>query len=141
VNHRRFVKAQYTLFYDGSCGMCSKAVRFVLQRDKHKRFLITTLEGKTAEKELAQWRTQHPEVDSIVLLSPHHQIFFYSQATFRILWALGFPWLLVGWLSFLPHWLLFPCDVVYRFVAKRRKKWCPLHGNEIPPNFHNKFLP
>lgn len=133
----------YILFYDDSCGMCSTSVNFIASRDRKKRFSLAPLTGKTADELLTPFRQAHPDVDSIVLLRKRDgKIFFYSKAIFRILWEIGPPWVLIGWFSFLPQWLLFPCDVVYRLIAKRRKKLCPLTPkNRISDRFSKKLLP
>jgi len=126
------------IFFDADCAMCHWAVRFTHKRDKKNTFLYAPLKGETAQKYLQEWFLQHPDVDSIVLLNKDVTTCYYSKAVFSILWQLGFPWSILGVLHFLPKWLLFPADSVYRLVAKHRSKSCAIR-NHTPKS--DEFLP
>ena len=113
------------VFFDDSCGFCHKAVLFFLKRDKQKRFQFAPLVGATAKRELAEWVKTHETVDSIVVLEKG-QISYYAKAICRLLWELGGVWKVPGVLMFLPNWMLWPCNIGYRVVAKCRRGICRL---------------
>ncbi len=130
------------IFYDNDCGLCRKCIQFVLKHDRDKQFYYAPLGGETAKKRLGVWRDQHPEVDSLVLIEEECAPRFYSAAVFRILWLLGMPWASVGWLAFLPAWLLFPFDLGYQLVAALRKRVCPLKDfNQMFADESDRLLP
>lgn len=126
------------IFFDSWCAMCHWAVRFTSKRDRSDQFAFAPLTGKTAEEKIADWLATHKDVDSIVLLEENGAISWYSKAVFTILWRLGFPWNIVGVLHFLPRFLLVPCDLVYRFIAKQRSRSCDI--SNLPPK-NTQFLP
>ena len=37
------------LFFDGDCGLCNGAIRFLIKRDKHKHLYFAPLQGVTAQ--------------------------------------------------------------------------------------------
>ena len=125
------------VFFDDSCGLCQKSILFFLKRDKKKQFLFSPLTGKTAEKALSEWLQTHSTIDSIVV-KEDDKIYYYSKAVFLLLWRLGGVWTLPGLLSFLPSWLLWPCDVVYRLIARYRHNFCYLPGEN---KYSDRFLP
>ena len=131
------------LFYDGDCGLCNRAVHFVLKHDKKLIFHYASLHSQTAKKLLASWRKEHPLVDSLVLLEDG-DLSWYSKGVFRTCWLLGGFWAIPGLLSFLPNWLLFPYNFLYRLLASHRGRFVCFNPYEcklglIKPN--ERFLP
>lgn len=133
----------YIAFYDDACGLCNYSIRFLLSHDHHKRVYVAPLSGITAKKELNAWRESYPAVDSIVLLtiypSGKREIFIWSQAVLKLLWIIGGSWATIGLLSFLPKPLLFPGDLIYQAIAKRRRGLCSL--TEVIQWKDDRFLP
>ncbi|HXF28866.1 MAG TPA: DUF393 domain-containing protein [Chlamydiales bacterium] len=125
------------VFFDGGCGLCQRSILFFLKRDTKKQFLFAPLDGQTAKKELQEWLKSHFAVDSIVVKNGD-EIYYYSKAVFFLLRRLGGIWSIPGLLSFLPSWLLFPCDIGYRLVAKYRHNFCYLPGEN---KYSDRFLP
>jgi predicted DCC family thiol-disulfide oxidoreductase YuxK len=117
------------LFFDGSCSLCYQALLFIFKRDKTEQFYYAPLDGVTAIKELGAWRQMHPHVDSIVLIEKG-QVLFYTKALLRIFWHLEGFWRVLGVFSFLPSWMLYPLDLLYRMVAYFRKRNCSLQERE-----------
>lgn len=105
------------LFYDSDCGLCDKAVQFVLQRDKKKQFFFAPLLGETAQE-------YHILSNNSVVLLKHGVQYQKAAALFGICWELGGFWKLPGLLFFLPACLLKPYDWLYAFIAKRRGQFC-----------------
>ncbi len=105
------------LFYDGSCPLCNRAVRFILSRDQKGHFLFAPLAGQTAEKLLP---ARLSDMDSLILREEKQGTIRYwteGKGVFRIFWLLGGRYKLVGWLVFLPSPLF---DWFYRQIAKIR---------------------
>lgn len=120
----------HLLLYDGECGFCQFWVQKVLFWDTKEVFFFAPLQGKTAKKILQNTFDEYREKDSIVFIENfsflqgsilgEKNIYMQSKAVFCIAWYLGFPWTLLGVLSFLPSW---PFDWVYAIVAKNRRSF------------------
>lgn len=133
---------KHLLFYDGQCGLCDRAVQFVYRIDKKKLFAFAPLDGETAIKALKNLSPEIRYADSIILienfLSSSPKVFILSKAAFRIAWLIGWPWICIGWLSFLPGWCF---DWAYSLVAANRKHFFPNDQCFIPPKSEkDRFL-
>lgn len=134
---------KYIVFFDADCGLCSKAVAFFLKRDTKALFHFAPLTGITAHRELGEW-PPFQWLDSMILLEKNQKnnYMYWSKAVFRMLWLLGGFWSIFGLLSFLPKILLWPFDVVYRFIAKHRRKVClTARQSDIWQKYQSRFLP
>ncbi len=109
------------VFFDGWCAMCHWAVKWIYRCDYKKEFYFAPLQGKTAEERLKGITLP----DSLVYLEDD-RAYFYSKACFKIAWKLGGVWALIGWLSFLPDWAIYPTDCIYRLIAKTRSQSCDI---------------
>jgi predicted DCC family thiol-disulfide oxidoreductase YuxK len=121
------------LLYDGTCGLCSRLVQFVLRADPGGSLCFGSLQGAYA-REL--W-SRHPElrgVDSMAWVEPAaagagEWVFVRSEAALRLARYLGYPWRLLTLGRCVPRSLR---DRLYDFVARRRHRWfgtspaCPL---------------
>ncbi len=94
--------ARCILFFDGVCGLCNRAVDFVLAHDTEGHFQFAPLQGETARQLLSPADTS--DLNSMVLLvagRSHRK----SAAAVRILWNLSLRWRILGtllWLIPLP---------------------------------------
>ena len=122
------------IFYDGECGLCDSAVRFLLRIDKKGLFYYAPLQGATAKEKLQP----PPDRDSLVLLEVDGERSMEGEGVLRILWILGGAWKVIGWMRVLPS---FPFDWLYRILARNRHK---LFGRkpfcDIPAD-RSRFLP
>jgi predicted DCC family thiol-disulfide oxidoreductase YuxK len=133
--------AEY-LFYDGHCGLCHRAVKFVLKHDRSGRaFRFAPLQGETfAARVPAERRAGLP--DSIVVLTDDGSLLVRSAAFLHILRRLGGGWVAVASvLGVIPRGLR---DFVYDLVARiryrvfgRRDDVCPI----VPPELRARFDP
>jgi predicted DCC family thiol-disulfide oxidoreductase YuxK len=130
------------LFYDGHCGLCHRAVKFVLKHDRWgNAFRFAPLQGPTFQAQVpANRRASLP--DSIVVLTQSGELLVRSNAFLHILRRLGGGWRrLAGALSVVPR----PArDLVYDFVARiryrifgKRDELCPI----APPDLRKRFDP
>jgi len=130
------------LFYDGHCGLCHGAVKFVLRRDRAGRlFRFAPLQGPTFEATVpAERRTGLP--DSILVLTTDGALLARSDAVLHILRRLGGGWkFLAGVSAVLPRAVR---DSAYDFIARirygifgRRDELCPV----TPPDLRARFDP
>jgi predicted DCC family thiol-disulfide oxidoreductase YuxK len=114
--------AHPVLFYDGTCGFCAGAVRFVLRHDRRHQLHFAPLQGRHA----AAIRERHQEVgtDSMVWMEPdgdgeHEQVAFRSDAALRIAEYLGGVWRLALVGRVVPRRLR---DAAYDFIARHRHR-------------------
>lgn len=130
------------LFYDGHCGLCHRAVKFVLKHDRPgDAFRFAPLQGPTFQAQVpANRRAGLP--DSIVVLTQAGELLVRSDAFLHILGRLGGGWRrLAGLFSVIPR----PArDRVYDFVARiryrifgKRDELCPI----VPPDLRERFDP
>jgi predicted DCC family thiol-disulfide oxidoreductase YuxK len=128
------------MFYDGHCGLCHRAVRFVLSADrKGKLFRFAPLQGETFQRLVAaDQRKTLP--DSVVVMTANGRLLVRSEAFLHILRRLGGVWkVLAIVLGVVPQGMR---DFVYDFVARvrfgvfgRRDDLCPVMPAELRARF------
>jgi predicted DCC family thiol-disulfide oxidoreductase YuxK len=125
-------KKSPVLLYDGSCGMCSSIVQFILRADRRGTLHFASLESEFAKTVL----TRHPDaqgIDSMVWVEfgqYGERVLLQSDAAMRICAYLGGVWQVLVYLGGrMPERLR---SAIYDFVARRRLRWfgppssCPL---------------
>lgn len=116
------------VFYDGGCGLCQGAVRFLLARDPGGRLRFAPLQGETARARLDPAEARG---DSMVVLPAAGPPLRKSRAAIRLLRSLGGGWaLLAGILALVPPPLR---DWGYDRVAAHRKRRPEPPGCPAPP--------
>ncbi|MCA9018468.1 MAG: DUF393 domain-containing protein [Planctomycetaceae bacterium] len=131
---------QPVLFFDGVCGLCNSSVDFAIARDRRGRLLYSPLQGETAAALLSEQDVQH--VDTVIFRTAKGgRLYRRSAAVVRVLWLLGFPWNICGWLL----WLIpLPLrNLGYRIVAGSRYRLFGKHDTcRMPtPEERTRFLP
>lgn len=130
------------VFYDGHCGLCHSAVRFVVKHDRTgTAFRFAPLYGKTFEATVPVDQRPGP-CDSIVVQSDAGLLLMRSDAWVHILQRLGGRWKkLAALVAAIPRPLR---DVFYNVIARiryrvfgRRDDLCPV----VPRNLHARFDP
>jgi predicted DCC family thiol-disulfide oxidoreductase YuxK len=130
------------LFYDGHCGLCHRAVRFVLRHDRSgRRFRFAPLQGATFQS-LVPAGAQAGLPDSLVMLTQDGILLVRASAFLHILRRLGGRWgTLASVLSVVPRPLR---DVIYNLVARIRYRvfgtrldLCPV----VPRHLRARFYP
>ena len=131
------------VFYDGDCGLCHRAVRFLLAEDRDgARFRFAPLAGAEAARRLGAVAARDLP-DSIVLVAGEvpDRLFVRSGAVLRALDRLGGLWRVVAIAGrIVPPGV---ADALYDAVARVRKRLfaapkaaCPL----IPPALRGRFI-
>jgi predicted DCC family thiol-disulfide oxidoreductase YuxK len=103
------------VLYDGVCGLCNKAVSWMIDRDPRRRLAYAPLQGETADR----LRAAHPSIPtnlSTMVYVEDGRVRSHAGAIFAIVRQLDTPWRVFG---FLRHvgWLFFP---FYWLVARTR---------------------
>lgn len=138
---RRAPGAIETLFYDGNCGLCHRAVRFLLAEDPDGAAFAfaplgsDTFRARTSEAE----RAQLP--DSLVLLTADGRVLTRSAAFRHLLGRLGGIWRVFATILWaVPKRLQ---DAAYDVIARVRyrlfakpKDACPI----LPPHLRARFM-
>jgi predicted DCC family thiol-disulfide oxidoreductase YuxK len=130
------------ILYDGVCGLCDRAVQFVLKRDHQDRFRFAALQGDTAQRLIAH-NKDVGQSDTIYLAlnsgQPDQILLTQSDAVIAILDQLDGWHVLASLLRIIPHPLR---NWGYRFVARHRYQIfgrydaCPIPS----PSDRHKFL-
>jgi predicted DCC family thiol-disulfide oxidoreductase YuxK len=107
------------LLYDGTCGVCSQAVQWVLTHERSHSLRFAAIES-TVGSELRALAGVSPDVDSMLwteLRDGRVHAEARSSAVLRVLGYVGGPW---RWLSALRVVPAFVRDAGYRVFAKLR---------------------
>ena len=107
------------LLYDGSCGVCSQAVQWILQHERDHSLRFAPLESALGS-ELREAASVPPSVDSLLWIewrSGRVHAELCSSAILRVLGYVGGPWRLLTALRLVPG---FVRDAGYRAFAKIR---------------------
>jgi predicted DCC family thiol-disulfide oxidoreductase YuxK len=109
------VKEPPILFFDGTCGLCDRAVTYIFDRDRAHALVYAPLQGETAKARLPAAKIQN--LDSMVLLVDGEML-ERSTAVFAALALTGGPWKVVSALALaVPRGVR---DAAYDLVAKYR---------------------
>jgi len=130
------------VFYDGGCGLCHRAVRFLVSRDDDgSRFAFAPLGGLTFVQRVDGDRALALP-DSLVVLTREGQLLVRSRGVIHVLSRLGPGWRTVARIA---RWVPAPLlDRLYDGVAAVRSRLgddppdvCPA----VPPTLRSRFLP
>jgi predicted DCC family thiol-disulfide oxidoreductase YuxK len=128
------------VLYDGTCALCSAAVRFVIARDAAGRFRFAALQSEVGARLLRE-RGRKPPVGppGSLLLVEGRAVLAESEAALRIARSLDGAWPAMAVLRLVPRALR---DPIYRFVARRRHRWFGrASGCDLPdPDHVGRFL-
>jgi len=128
------------LFYDGHCGLCHYAVRFVLARDRTgEAFHFAPLESNAFRAAVPEPRRKTLP-DSLIVLTADGTLLTRSAAVLHLLRRLGGIWRLLAVVAgFIPTVVR---DGVYDGIARIRHflfrtpaQSCPL----VPPDLRGRF--
>lgn len=110
---------QPLVLYDGTCGLCDRSVRFILDHDPHAHFCFAPLQSALG----VRLRDAHRIVgmDTLVLVEGE-RAWTHSGAVLRIARRLRWPWPLAYAAIVVPSPLR---NLAYRAVAATRHRWLP----------------
>lgn len=110
------------LLYDGECGLCNKAVRFLLRIDRGARLRFTPLQGPAAQEYLRSRGLPTEDFDSLILVPDWEQRaerrpLFRTDAALAAIQEVGGAWGMLRVLRIIPAPLR---DTVYRLIGRMR---------------------
>jgi predicted DCC family thiol-disulfide oxidoreductase YuxK len=114
-----FPDDQPLLVFDGDCALCSASVRFVLDRDRARRFRFASAQSPLGRALLTHYRLD-PEAPASNILLHRGRAHFKSAAVLRSADLLGWPWSLAAAGRVIPRPLR---DLIYDVVARTRRHW------------------
>jgi predicted DCC family thiol-disulfide oxidoreductase YuxK len=104
------------ILFDGVCNLCSWSVQFLASRDLEGRFWFASVQSVTGQAALRRFDIPTQDWDSFVLVEDDGAT-FKSEAFFRTVRYMKFPWPLLRIAGFLPQMLT---DWNYDRVARNR---------------------
>jgi len=118
------------LFYDGACGLCHRAVRFVVAEDpRGEGFRFAPLRSGLLEQRLDDAQRRDLP-DSLVVLTAEGRILTRAAAVVFILGALGGWWTIAARLGGLVPRAA--GDALYDIVARGRRRWFAAPADACP---------
>lgn len=115
-----FKNVEHLLCYDGQCLFCDRIIRFLLKKDKSKKFFFCSLQSELTQNYLASIGCEDAKTLKTVVYVKSGKPFIKSNAAIHVLNDLGGGWKWVGFLlKILP---LFIRDFMYQLISKHRYK-------------------
>jgi predicted DCC family thiol-disulfide oxidoreductase YuxK len=133
------VSEQDIVLFDGVCGFCDGAIRFIIDKEREPHFKFAPLQSPAGKRLLAAHGMPEDWMTSYVLITDG-RAYVKSAATARIAPHLRMPWSLMRRLRHLPPPLV---DFFYDIIARNRYRWfgkfdsCRL----LTPELADRFLP
>jgi predicted DCC family thiol-disulfide oxidoreductase YuxK len=135
----RTLPAAPLILYDGTCGLCTKAIQWILRHERDHEIWFAPLQGPTAALARERYPRIPTSVESVVYITGG-RVHLRSKALTHAAGHLHAPWRWVHALRWLPGFVL---DLGYRAVAAVRYRiWgradaCAL----VTPEQRRRFLP
>lgn len=118
------------VLFDGTCGFCEGAVRFIARRDPDGYFRFAPSQWPAAQASLAAHGLTREAARSIVLIEGD-RVYLRSTASLRIAARLTVPWRWARVLLWVPRPIR---DAAYAVVAAVRHRLArPSDACELPP--------
>lgn len=118
------------VLFDGTCGFCEGAVRFIARRDREGYFHFAPSQWPQAQRLLSARGLTRESARSLVLIEGD-RVYLRSTASLRIAARLAWPWRAAGVLLWVPEPLR---DLGYRLVAAVRHRLAgTADACEVPP--------
>ncbi|MDP4264850.1 MAG: thiol-disulfide oxidoreductase DCC family protein [Bacteroidota bacterium] len=107
------------VLFDGVCNLCNHSIQFIIKRDRKKKFLFASLQGKTGQEILKKFGLPDNQFNSFIL-ADGDKVYTRSSAALHIARELKGGWKLLYGFMIVPRFIR---DSVYNLVAKNRYKW------------------
>ena len=105
--------------FDGDCVLCSANARFILRRDRRRRFRLATMQGQAGAALMARFGIDPLDPETFILVEGE-RVRRNSDAALAIAEGLGWPWRALGVLRIVSRPVR---DAVYGLVARNRYRW------------------
>ena len=131
------------VLYDGVCGLCNRAVQFLLKRDRHDRFRFAPLQSSFAADLLARHGIDHTDLDTVYAVrnhgTPREQLLTRGDAFLFFAEMLGGIWGMARLARIVPRRAR---NCLYDIVARNRYRvFGKSEACMLPdPAYRHKFL-
>jgi predicted DCC family thiol-disulfide oxidoreductase YuxK len=109
------------VLYDGVCGLCNRAVRFLVKRDRHDRLRFASLQSEFAATLLKRHGVDHQDLDTVYVVlnqgEANEALLAKADATLFFARAIGGVWNLARLAGIIPRPIR---NRLYDFVARHR---------------------
>ena len=109
------------VLYDGVCGLCNRAVQFLLERDRHDRLRFASLQSDFAATLLKRHGVDHQDLDTVYLVlnqgEANEALRAKSDAFLLLAKVIGGVWHIARLGKIIPRPIR---NCLYDFVARRR---------------------
>lgn len=105
------------VIYDGQCGVCNRAVRFIIKIDRKERLMFCSSDARQAQVIAGRFFGQ---TGATVLLVEGGKISTRSDAFIRILEIVGGAWSFARLFRIIPSALR---NMIYDFIARNRHRF------------------
>jgi predicted DCC family thiol-disulfide oxidoreductase YuxK len=134
---------RHLVLVDGTCGLCSRLTRFLLERDTAGLFVFASLQSGIGREMVARHGGNPDELSSVRVVADYAasgaRMLDRSRAVLFAAGQLGWPWKAAPLLRVVPAPLL---DLLYRLVARLRYAVFGRvdHCAWLPPGQRQRFL-
>lgn len=104
------------ILFDGICNLCNNTVKFIIKRDKNKKFKFASLQSKVGEELLRKYGLSSDYKSSVVYIR-QKKMLRESSAMLYILNDIGGIWKLFFVFIIVPKFIR---DFVYKIIANNR---------------------
>lgn len=104
------------ILFDGVCNLCNNTVKFIIKRDKNKKFKFASLQSKVGEELLRKYGLSSDYKSSVVYIR-QKKMLRESSAMLYILNDIGGIWKLFFVFIIVPKFIR---DFVYKIIANNR---------------------
>ena len=112
-------EGERVVLFDGVCRLCSFWARFLLKFDRHCRLKLATVQSEEGQAILSFFDMPLDEYETLLLVESG-QMYVKSDAIFRILKLLPFPWPTLTCFRLIPQSVR---EWIYDRVARNRYRW------------------
>lgn len=105
------------VFFDGVCGLCNRAIDFLIRHDKRKVLKFAALQGETASELLTQ--DDRTSLSTMIYYS-NGKTFYRTAAILNLLWDMGGYWKLWSIFRIVPAFIR---DIFYGWLSSSRYRW------------------
>ena len=128
---------EYIILFDGVCNLCNSIVKFIIKRDKKKRFKFASMQSETGVSLLKRNKLPHNTLDTFVYIRKSKPL-TRSKAGLYVLNDLGRIWKTFFIFILLPPFIR---DFFYNLIAGSRYKiWgkkdhCMIPSSDVSERF------
>jgi predicted DCC family thiol-disulfide oxidoreductase YuxK len=110
--------AKNIVLFDGVCNLCNGLVRFIIKRDRNRKFKFASLQSEIGQQRLQRFGLAKNEFESFVL-TRGDRYYLKSTAALKMLREVGSIWKVFYVFIILPRPVR---DFIYDLIAKSRYK-------------------